>query len=252
LITRRNLSEDCQDRRLTIDPFRKSFRGEAASATMAKSVPVDSSDDDDAPESFTMASSREAVLRESEAVSQTLSNKKKKTRGGRRTKGAVENPAPDSDAAEIEELPADILAAAAEQVAALEEAEDAQQAEEMARMERQEAQKLRHKRFSDIEKNKSSNRKRKDNFKLKVLDQSGGIGDLLKPSSDALAFAERLASGANGNQVCAMSRCCDATPNMTPLSRSLCLLSLRIKQKRMRRSLFVSQKSNGPSKQFKR
>jgi len=166
--------------------------------------------DEEAPDIVDQSAAQaefEARAAAEEALSAT---KPKKKRGGKRQRddsGLAGDALASENAPGFTELPADLLAAAAEEAEALEAAEDLAERRAQEAAVRTANSKKRHKRFEETEANKPSKQKRNDNFILSVYDDApskrvgASLEAKLQPTSSAVAFAGQLLGNNRHNQV---------------------------------------------------
>jgi len=105
------------------------------------------------------------------------------------------------------------------------------------------AEKLRrHTYFHEMKDRLSKKRKIGENLALKVSGSS--LGDMMHPSEAALKFADKLVAGAGGKKVKISIR--------SPIRAFYYITCFFVSKDRMRRTLFQSQRSSGPSGVFRR
>ena len=172
---------------------------------------------DEAPETFSSAEAKAEIDRLESSIQSLPTRSGKKKRGGRR--GREESLKTDV----VVELSADVLKQAVEEEKALEIEKEAKLTIIKDIEERELEVGRRHKRFQELQEIKASHSQRSDNFILKVVDSDNKcFNSLMKPSKDALAFAEKLTAGGQNER------------------------------KRVRKSQFEGLKHFGPAKEFRR
>lgn len=169
-----------------------------------------SNDDEEAPDIVDQSAAQAEFEARAAAEEAQSATKPKKKRGGKRQ---CEDAESTGDAPALEsapgftELPADLLAAAAEEADALEAAEDLAERRAQDAAIRAANSKKRHKRFEETEANKPSKKKRHDNFILSVYDDApskragASLEAKLQPTPSAVAFAGQLLGNNRHNQV---------------------------------------------------